>query len=146
MFRPRTLCQVKPAPTEQQVINPHKSSLPSDYFTRIPTYDGGPKEFPSKTKKPLQLTTKGYLVQKIDRKGVEDIHHIHIWSIDGYKNYATMHIVTKVKNIKALKKEIREELEEHNICHSILETEDETCDDTECNIKAETHIGHHHHH
>ena len=73
MFRPRTLCQVKPAPTEQQVINPHKSSLPSDYFTSTPTYDGGPKEFPSKTKKPLQLTTKGYLVQKIDRKGVEDI-------------------------------------------------------------------------
>ena len=73
MFRPRTLCQMKPAPTEEQVINLHKSSLPSDYFTNTPTYDGKPKEFPSKTKKPLQLTTKAYLVQKIDRKGVEDI-------------------------------------------------------------------------
>ena len=72
MFRPRTLCQMKPAPEEQN-INPHKSSLPGDYFTRTPTYDGKPKEFPSKTKKPLQLTTKAYLVQKIDRKGVEDI-------------------------------------------------------------------------
>ena len=73
MFRPRTLCQMKPAPTEEQVINLHKSSLPSDYFTSTPQYDGSPKEFPSKTKKPLQLTTKAYLVQKIDRKGIEDI-------------------------------------------------------------------------
>ena len=73
MFRPRTLCQMKPAPTEQTNINPHKSSLPGDYFTRTPQYQGNPKEFPSKTKKPLQFTTKAYLVQKIDRKYVEDI-------------------------------------------------------------------------
>ena len=73
MFRPRTLCQMKPAPTEEQVINLHKSSLPSDYFSNTPTYDGSPKEFPSKTKKPLQLSTKAYLVQKIDKKYIEDI-------------------------------------------------------------------------
>ena len=45
----------------------------SDYFTKYPTYNGTPKEFPSKTKKPLQLTTKAYLVQKIDRKSIEDL-------------------------------------------------------------------------
>ena len=73
MFRPRTLCQVKPAPTEEQNINPHKSSLPGDYFSKTPSYNGAPKEFPSKTKKPLQFSTKGYLVQKIDKKCVEDI-------------------------------------------------------------------------
>ena len=73
MFRSRTLCQMKPAPTDEQNINPHKSSLSGDYFTKTPTYDGKPKEFPSKTKKPLQFSTKAYLVQKIDRKGVEDI-------------------------------------------------------------------------
>ena len=73
MFRPRTLCQMKPAPSEEQNINMHKSSLPLDYFTKTPTYSGAPKEFPSKTKKPMQLTTKAYLVQKIDRKGVEDL-------------------------------------------------------------------------
>ena len=80
----------------------------------------------------------------LEIKGVEDIHHIHVWSIDGYKNYATMHIVTKNKNIKELKNKIREELEEHNICHSILETEDEVCNDLECNV--EFNIEHHHHH
>ena len=73
MFRPRTLCQIKPAPTEGQQVNQHKSSLPEDYFTKIPTYSNKPKEYPSKAKKPLQLTTKAFLVQKIDRKTIEDI-------------------------------------------------------------------------
>ena len=83
-------------------------------------------------------------LQKID--GVDDIHHIHVWSIDGYNNYATMHIVTKSKNVKKIKEEIREELEEHGICHSILETEDEACEDTECNPNLHIETGHHHHH
>ena len=73
MFRPRTLCQMKPAPTDQSKINPHKTSLPESYFQNFPEYQGAPKEFPSKTKKPLQMTTKGYLMQKIDKKFIEDI-------------------------------------------------------------------------
>ena len=77
-------------------------------------------------------------------KGVEDIHHIHVWSIDGFNNYATMHIVSK-GDIPKIKKEIREELAEHNICHAILETEDEACDDRECHIETNTHHHHHHH-
>ena len=82
----------------------------------------------------------------LDIKGVEDIHHIHVWSIDGINNYATMHIVSKSKDISKIKKEIREELEEHGICHSILETEEEACADKECHVKlkTESHIHHHH--
>ena len=68
MFRPRTLSQMKPAPSDPSIINPHKASLPEDYFLQFPEYIGDPKEFPSKTKKPLQITTKGYLVQKIEKK------------------------------------------------------------------------------
>ena len=83
-------------------------------------------------------------LQEIDE--VEDIHHIHVWSIDGYNNYATMHIVTKSDNIKEIKKNIREELEEFGICHSILETENEACEDTECNPNLHIEHGHHHHH
>ena len=79
-------------------------------------------------------------------KDVEDIHHIHVWSIDGFNNYATMHIVTKSEDVKNVKKEIREELAEHNICHAILETEDEVCDDVECNIEFHNEGHHHHHH
>lgn len=78
--------------------------------------------------------------------GVDDIHHIHVWSMDGYKNYATMHIVTKSNNLLEIKKKIREELEEHNICHAILETEEEACNDVECNVEFEHESHHHHHH
>ena len=81
----------------------------------------------------------------LEIKDVEDIHHIHVWSIDGYKTLATMHIVSKSKDIKKVKEEIREELAEHNICHAILETEDEVCDDLECHMEV-NHIHHHHHH
>ena len=79
---------------------------------------------------------------KID--GVEDIHHIHVWSMDGTNNYATMHIVSKSKNINQVKHKIREELEEHNICHSILETETEACEEKECHPHLHTKTGHHH--
>jgi cobalt-zinc-cadmium efflux system protein len=99
----------------------------------------------------LEKTPKNVDINKIKEKlikidGIEDIHHIHVWSIDGYNNYATMHIVSKSKNIVKVKKDIREELEEHGICHAILETEEEACDDRECSIKVESHVHHHHHH
>lgn len=83
-------------------------------------------------------------IQEIE--GVDGIHHIHIWSIDGYNNYATMHIVTKSNNTKKIKEKIREELEEHGICHAILETEDEACGDVECNPILHLQEGHNHHH
>ena len=78
-------------------------------------------------------------------EGVEDIHHIHVWSIDGYNNYATMHIVTKADDVQAIKHLIREELEEHSICHAVLETEPEICEDKECHLEPH-HMAHHHHH
>ena len=82
----------------------------------------------------------------LDIKDVDDIHHIHVWSIDGYNNYATMHIVTKSKDPSKVKKDIREELKEHNICHVILETEEEACDDQECHVEFNETTHHHHHH
>lgn len=99
----------------------------------------------------LEKTPKGIDIDHLKEhlleiKDVEDIHHIHVWSIDGYNNYATMHIVTKTDDIKSLKKMIREELEEHNICHAILETEDEVCDESICNPHLHGGDGHHHHH
>ena len=57
-----------------------------------------------------------------------------------------MHIVTKSKNISNIKHMIREELEEHNICHAILETEEEACDNKECHVEFKEHSHHHHHH
>jgi cobalt-zinc-cadmium efflux system protein len=98
----------------------------------------------------LEKTPNGIDIDELKKhlleiKGVDDIHHIHVWSIDGYSNYATMHIVTK-EDVSKIKKKIREELEEHNICHAILETEEEACDDKECHIEMHMEEHHHHHH
>ena len=99
----------------------------------------------------LEKTPKDVDIEKLRNhllkiKDVIDIHHIHVWSIDGFNNYATMHIVSKAKDISSVKKKIREELSEHNICHAILETEDEACDDVECHVELGNHPHHHHHH
>lgn len=98
----------------------------------------------------LEKTPKGIDVDELKEhlkniKDVEDVHHVHVWSIDGFNNYATMHIVTKSNDIKTIKQEIREELKEHNICHAILETEDEVCNDTDCHVELHNNIHHHNH-
>ena len=99
--------------------------------------------FLEKTPKEIDINELKEHLLKIEE--VNDIHHIHVWSIDGFNNYATMHIVTKSKNIKKVKHMVREELEEHNICHAILETEDEVCDDKECHVEFKDKPHHHHH-
>jgi len=100
--------------------------------------------FLEKTPKDVNIEELKEHLLKIE--DVEDIHHIHVWSIDGYNNYATMHIVSKSPDIVNIKKKIREELSEHNICHAILETEEEACDDKECHVEFKEHLHHHHHH
>ena len=84
----------------------------------------------------------------LEIEGVKDVHHIHIWSIDGHSNYATMHIVTNA-NPTEIKQKVKAELLEHGIFHSTLEleTEDENCTSHECSIDETHHShGHHHHH
>ena len=83
-------------------------------------------------------------IKNID--GVIDIHHIHIWSMDGIENFATMHIISDNNN-KNLKKDIRDELLEHEISHVTIEveSENERCLETECNVNKNKKINHHHH-
>ena len=80
-------------------------------------------------------------------EGVLDVHHIHIWSMDGNSNYATMHIVVD-NNSKDIKKAVKEELHEHNITHATIEIEskDEHCDDKHCHVNTHNHHHSHHHH
>ncbi len=81
---------------------------------------------------------------KID--GVSDVHHIHIRSMDGFNNYATMHVVCS-GDAQKIKSAIREELREHNIAHVTLELEspDEHCEETHCHVHHNTPHSHHHH-
>ena len=98
-------------------------------------------------KTPNNIDLKELKKHLLKIKGVKDIHHIHVRSIDGYNNFATLHAVVD-KYSKDIKMNIKEELEEHNINHSTIELElvGEECTDTNCEIHHEEHHYHHHHH
>lgn len=79
-------------------------------------------------------------------EGVLDVHHIHLWTMDGAQHCATMHIVTDADH-KTLKDAVRAKLCEHGITHATLELEGkgENCPVRHCHPTPSA-IGHHHHH
>ena len=100
----------------------------------------------------LEKTPNGISIEELKKhllkiEGVKDVHHIHIWSIDGYNNYATMHIVTNGEN-KKIKELVKEELKEHGINHTTIELEDkdEVCKEENCEIDIKNEHNSHHHH
>lgn len=100
--------------------------------------------FLEKTPKKISLDDLKNDVLKI--KGVIGVHHIHVWSLDGVNNYATMHIVCKKIDNK-LKDKIKDKLREKGIFHTTIEMENESdsCHENECEIELHEHHHHHHH-
>lgn len=100
----------------------------------------------------LEKTPHGICLEEIKEhvlevEGVVDVHHIHVWSMDGRSNYATMHVVTNGDG-HVIKEKIREELKEHGIGHATLEleAEGEHCHEECCHVEQSVGSGHHHHH
>lgn len=101
----------------------------------------------------LEKTPRGVSVKDLKAhiralEDVESLHHLHLWSMDGINNYATLHIVTSSKKPEGLKSAIRAEMAEHGIQHVTieLETPAEHCGDTECKSTTQPLTSHHHHH
>lgn len=97
----------------------------------------------------LEVTPKNVNIKELKEhilkvNGVLDVHHIHVRSVDGYNNFATLHVVANKYSDK-IKNEVKEELKEHNICHSTVEIElpNEECEDEKCNVNN-TKSTHHH--
>ena len=74
MFRPRSLCEMRPASENTQSQNKYTSSLQEGYLEKIPQYQNIKKEFASKTKKPMQFHERGHLIRNFDRKQIEDLY------------------------------------------------------------------------
>lgn len=90
----------------------------------------------------LEKTPKNISIGEVKKnlgqiKEIKDIHHIHLWSIDGKNIYATMHVVTDTENIKQLKENIRKEMAKQEITHITIEIEDkdDKCNEKECKVK-----------
>lgn len=96
-------------------------------------------------KTPDNIDLKEIKEHLLNIPGVEDIHHVHVRSIDGFNNQATMHVVIN-GDMPILKSEIKKELRKHNISHSTIELEDinEDCHDEKCKVKKNTSQKHHH--
>lgn len=89
---------------------------------------GTPKKF-----NPHQV--KAELV-KLD--GVKEIHDLHIWTLDGQLNVATLHVVVEeealsLKSTESIKIAVRNKLAEIDIEHATIEIEDK---DADCGMEA----------
>ncbi len=73
-------------------------------------------------------------IENLDK--IKNVHHIHVWSIDGNDIFLTMHVqidktVTK-KNYELVKKSVKDLLETNGIKHSTIELEYEECQKKDC--------------
>ncbi len=80
----------------------------------------------------LQATPEGIDCARILRdllatSGVEDAHHLHVWTLDGEYHLASVHLVVEgsrsLQELQQLKQIVKERLHDHGIEHATLELE-----------------------
>ena len=87
----------------------------------------------------------------LEVEGVCDVHHIHLWSINGNDKYATMHLVVQ-GDFAHVKHQVKQHLQQHDVHHTTLELEslEEHCEQRDCVVEDHAHehghCHHHHHH
>lgn len=76
----------------------------------------------------LEKTPDNVNIRKIKKellknKDIICINHIHIWSMDGYNNYATLHVIINNDEVEKMEEYIKEYLKKENISHTTIEIE-----------------------
>jgi len=75
-------------------------------------------------------------------KGVDGVHHVHLWSLCSDINVLDAHVYScerEVEKIEAMKQEIKERLRKYRILHSTLEFECDECKDCDLVEHIEKH-------
>ena len=89
----------------------------------------------------LQGTPKKFNPVKIEEilskiPGVKEIHDLHLWTLDGQMNVATLHVVVhdidSLQDTEVVKEKVREVLAKMDIEHATIEIEDE---DSDCGME-----------
>lgn len=105
----------------------------------------------------LEKAPKGFSIDQIKEEllkeeNVRDIHHIHLWSIEGNIPIMTFHArlshKVTIEETVSITKNLKARLHELEILHSTIQIEffDNQCDDLDCEeIEVEDHDHHHHH-
>jgi len=106
----------------------------------------------------MEVAPKNPTVQIIESalshlKDLDNVHHVHIWTLDGENPLLTLHAVvakdTTKERLSMLKKEIHHELKHLGILHATIEFEyfGEECVAQDCDdIFDDVETSHHHHH
>lgn len=91
----------------------------------------------------------------LENELIKDLHHFHVWTLDGQVMIATCHVVvkenTKKEDLTQIKQFVKTEAKEFGINEIIveIELEEEKCDDEVCDLSSKVNFaegGHHHHH
>ena len=98
-------------------------------------------------KTPRGIDLRELLMHLSEVDGVVEIHHLHVWSLDGQNHCATLHAVVD-SDPQAVKNVLRQELLEHGIRHVTIETESENefCAEKTCRNEIIVNHSHGHHH
>jgi cobalt-zinc-cadmium efflux system protein len=100
---------------------------------------------------PKQLETETIQAEIAALEGVEGIHDLHVWTLDGQYNVATLHVVVKgpmtMEETEAVKRRVRHQLLHLGIEHATIEIEDvgiecelgDCADHSQHSIKEESH-------
>jgi cobalt-zinc-cadmium efflux system protein len=87
---------------------------------------------------PLEINVSNINDQLKMFEGVENIHDLHIWSVDGIYNVLTVHVVVNnslsINELTNIKIELRHILKQNGIEHATIEfeTSDENCSMEKC--------------
>ena len=86
-------------------------------------------------KTPANISLAKIKKQLLEISTIKDIHHLHIWSLDGVHHCATLHVITPQPNAK-LKHQISSIIAKQQISHLTIEFEDlnEHCTTQKCQI------------
>jgi len=79
--------------------------------------------------------------------GIEEVHHLHLWTMDGQDCYATLHIVAEEYD-RRTKVKAREKLTKLGVAHATIEFEErnERCCKKSCDARQKKAQGHNHLH
>ncbi|MBR5514954.1 MAG: cation transporter [Clostridia bacterium] len=73
-------------------------------------------------KTPKEISYKELMEHILEIEGVDDVHCLHIWSLDGHNHFASMHLVGGNIDVE-IKEIVRRKLREHGIYNGVIETE-----------------------